>query len=86
MATILHLGMIGTTTAAVIFGQMMFDFRLMLFIAPALLLAFIAQIMVRSAYSSASQIRAKMSGYAAARYILDSAGLRGWILSRRPVT
>jgi uncharacterized protein len=84
MTTVLHLGMIAITTVAVLFGQMILDFRLMLFIAPALLLAFIAQIMVRSAYSSASQIRAKLSGYAAARYILDSAGLRGVEIEQTP--
>ena len=53
----------------------MFDFHLLLFIAPAMILGFIAQAMVRSAYARGSQIAAKMSGFAAARHILDSAAL-----------
>lgn len=52
-----------------------FDFRLLLFIAPAMILGFIAQAMVRSAYARGSQVAAKMSGFAAARHILDSASL-----------
>jgi Zn-dependent membrane protease YugP len=50
-------------------------FQYILFLAPALLLAFMAQMWVSSAYARASQIPASMSGYAAARRILDSAGL-----------
>jgi len=50
-------------------------FQYILFLAPALLLAFIAQMWVSSAYARASQIPASMSGFAAARRILDSAGL-----------
>lgn len=52
-----------------------FDPIIYLFLAPALILAFAAQWMVRSAYSRMSQVRARMSGYEAARKILDSAGL-----------
>ncbi|MCO6455026.1 MAG: zinc metallopeptidase [Pirellulaceae bacterium] len=52
-----------------------FDFNLLLWVAPALLLAFVAQWMVRSAYSTASQVGARTSGFRAAREILDSAGL-----------
>ena len=55
---------------------MLYDFRLLLFIAPALILAFVAQIMVRSAYSSARQVGSPFSGFAAARRILDAAGLQ----------
>jgi len=46
-----------------------------LFMAPALLLSFWAQWRVQWAYSSANQVRASMSGAAAARRVLDSAGL-----------
>ncbi|QDU94653.1 zinc metallopeptidase [Lignipirellula cremea] len=52
------------------------DFRLMLFIAPAVILGMIAQWMVRSAYAKASQIPTQLSGFAAARRILDAAGLQ----------
>ncbi|UUO06587.1 zinc metallopeptidase [Blastopirellula sp. J2-11] len=47
-----------------------------LFIAPALLLAFIAQIWLKSTYASAMKKPAPLSGAAAARHILDSAGLQ----------
>lgn len=46
-----------------------------LFIAPALLLAFIAQLWLKSTYASAMKKAAPLSGAAAARHILDSAGL-----------
>jgi len=39
------------------------------------LLGFVAQMMIRSAYSRAQQVAAPLSGAAAARHILDSAGL-----------
>lgn len=52
-----------------------FDPVIYLFLAPALLLAFIAQGMVHSAYSRMSQVRTRITGYQAARQILDSAGL-----------
>lgn len=55
---------------------MIFDLGLLLFIAPALILGVIAQLWVRSAYSSASQVGTQLSGFAAARRILDSAGLQ----------
>jgi uncharacterized protein len=44
-------------------------------IGPALLLAFWAQMRVRSAYAAAQQVAAPLSGAAAARHVLDSAGL-----------
>jgi uncharacterized protein len=47
----------------------------LLFLAPALILAVIAQMWVSSAYAKAQQVSAGMSGYAAARRILDAAGL-----------
>jgi len=45
-------------------------------LAPALLLGLWAQARVRSAYAQASQVPAPMTGAAAARYVLDSAGLQ----------
>lgn len=44
-------------------------------IAPALLLAFWAQGRVRAGYAKASRVRARLTGRAAARMLLDSAGL-----------
>ncbi|GAA4424174.1 zinc metallopeptidase [Bremerella cremea] len=55
--------------------MLMFDFRYFLFIAPALILAMIAQAWLRSAYAKAMKQAAPLSGAAAARHILDSAGL-----------
>jgi Zn-dependent membrane protease YugP len=54
---------------------MFFNFEYLIFIAPALLLAFWAQMRVRSTYAQASQVPARLSGAAAARHILDAAGL-----------
>lgn len=55
---------------------MFFDFHYLMWVAPAMLLAFWAQMRVKSAYHAAKQEPAPLSGAAAARYILDSAGLR----------
>jgi Zn-dependent membrane protease YugP len=52
-----------------------FDFMLVLFTLPAVLLAMFAQYRVSSAYREMSQVRARMSGFHAARKILDDAGL-----------
>lgn len=54
----------------------MFDPIDFVFIAPALLLAGLAQWMVHSAYSQMSRVRASMSGFEAARRILDAGGLQ----------
>jgi len=54
----------------------MFDPMYLVFVAPALLLAFIAQAMVSSRYAAASRVSASMTGAQAARRILDAAGLR----------
>lgn len=54
---------------------MFFDPMYFLFLAPAMLLAFWAQWRVKSAYAVASQVPAPLSGAAAARHVLDSAGL-----------
>lgn len=53
-----------------------FDPMYFVFIAPALILALWAQFRVKSAYAAASQVPARLSGAAAARHILDSAGLQ----------
>jgi Zn-dependent membrane protease YugP len=45
------------------------------FLAPALLLGLWAQARVRSAFAEAERVRAPLSGAAAARHVLDSAGL-----------
>lgn len=45
-------------------------------LAPALILGFWAQMRVKSAFAAAERVRAPMSGAAAARYVLDSAGLQ----------
>ncbi|MEQ8212079.1 MAG: zinc metallopeptidase [Lacipirellulaceae bacterium] len=55
---------------------MIFDPMYFVYLAPGLLLAFWAQAKVRSAYSEASQMPARLSGAAAARRILDYAGLQ----------
>ncbi|MCL2711534.1 MAG: zinc metallopeptidase [Planctomycetaceae bacterium] len=55
---------------------MIFDPLYLVFVAPAMLLAFVAQTMVSSRYASASRVSASMTGAQAARRILDSAGLR----------
>ena len=54
----------------------MFDPMYLVFVAPAMLLAFIAQAMVSSRYATASRVPASMTGAQAARRILDSVGLR----------
>jgi Zn-dependent membrane protease YugP len=54
---------------------MFFDFRYLLFLAPALILAAIAQMWVRSAYAKGQSVATNLTGYLAARRILDSAGL-----------
>lgn len=51
-----------------------FDFRLLIWIAPAIALAMWAQWRVKSAFAAASRQPAPLSGAAAARHILDSAG------------
>jgi uncharacterized protein len=52
-----------------------YHFGLLLFTAPALILAMIAQWRISSAYARGSQMPARMSGFNAARRILDGAGL-----------
>jgi len=56
---------------------MFFDPMYFIFIAPALLISLWAQFRVKSAYAMAQQMPAPLSGAAAARHVLDSAGLNG---------
>lgn len=55
---------------------LMFDPLYLMILAPALLLGLWAQMRVRSAFAKAEQVPAPMTGAAAARYVLDSAGLQ----------
>ena len=48
----------------------------LLWMAPALILAFWAQWKVRGTYAAAAEVPSRLSGAAAARHILDSAGLQ----------
>ena len=52
-----------------------YQFELLLFTAPALLLMLWAQYRVKSAYAHGMRVDARLSGAAAARHILDQAGL-----------
>lgn len=54
---------------------MYFDFMYLLFVAPAFLLAMLAQMWVKSAFAGSSKVRASMTGFEAARRILDAHGL-----------
>ncbi len=54
---------------------MFFDPFYFVMLAPALLLAFWAQWQVRSTYAAAQKQRSRLSGAAAARHLLDEAGL-----------
>jgi uncharacterized protein len=54
---------------------MYLDPKYFLFIGPAVLLGIWAQMRIRSAYAQAQQMGAPLSGAAAARHVLDSAGL-----------
>ncbi len=63
---------------------MFFDPMMLLFLAPALLLSFGAQWMVKSAYDKMSRVRASMSGVQAARRILDSNGLHDVAIEQIP--
>jgi hypothetical protein len=52
-----------------------FDPLYFVFLAPAMLLAIVAQILVSRNYSRGNAVGARMSGYAAARQMLDAHGL-----------
>lgn len=53
---------------------MFFDFKLLIFTSPAILLMLWAQWRVKSAYHYGMQVPAPLSGAAAARHILDNSG------------
>lgn len=61
-----------------------FDPMYFLFIAPAALLGFWAQMRIRSTYAKAQEMPAPLSGAAAARHILDSAGLNNVAIEEIP--
>jgi len=61
-----------------------FDLKLLIFIAPALLLGLWAQMRVKSTYARAARMPARLSGAAAARHILDSAGVSGVDIEQVP--
>lgn len=63
---------------------MFFDPMYFLFVMPAFLLGLWAQMRIHSAYATAQQIAAPLSGAAAARHILDSAGLNGVQIEQIP--
>ena len=63
---------------------MFFDPMYLLYLAPAILLAMWAQMRVHSAYAQAQQQPAPLSGAAAARHVLDSAGLNDVQLEQIP--
>ncbi|MEX1223713.1 MAG: zinc metallopeptidase [Pirellulales bacterium] len=64
--------------------MMFFDPWYFVAIAPALVLGMWAQWRIRSAYSQGMQVRAPLSGAAAARHVLDSAGLQGVPVEQTP--
>ncbi len=64
--------------------MMFFDPVYFLFIGPALLLAFWAQMRVKSTYAAAQKMPAPLTGAAAARHILDSAGLHDVTIEEIP--
>jgi uncharacterized protein len=61
-----------------------FDPKYFLFVGPALLLALWAQMRMKMAYAAAQQLPAPLSGAAAARHILDSAGLNDVAIEEVP--
>ena len=61
-----------------------FDPMYLLYVAPALLLALWAQMRVKATYAQAQQMPAPLSGAAAARHILDSAGLQNVEIEQIP--
>jgi uncharacterized protein len=58
------------------FDPVHFNLWYFIAIAPAILLGLWAQFRVKSTFAQASQVPARLSGAAAARFILDAAGLR----------
>lgn len=64
--------------------MMFFDPWYFVAIAPAVILGMWAQWRIRSAYSQGMQVRAPLSGAAAARHVLDSAGLQSVPVEQTP--
>ena len=63
---------------------MFFDPMYFVYIAPALLLAFWAQMRVKSTFSQAQKVSVPLSGAGAARHILDAAGLQDVTIEQVP--
>jgi hypothetical protein len=63
---------------------MFFDPMYFLFVAPAFLLGPWAQMRIQSSYAAAQRMPARLSGAAAARKMLDSAGLNGVEIEQTP--
>jgi Zn-dependent membrane protease YugP len=63
---------------------MFFDPVYFIYIAPALLLMFWAQMRVKSTFAAAMKVPTSLSGAAAARHILDSAGLQNVDIEQVP--
>jgi Zn-dependent membrane protease YugP len=66
------------------FFHYLFDPMYFVFVAPAIVLMIYAQYRVKSAYAAGMQIPAKLSGAAAARYILDQAGCQDVAIEEIP--
>ncbi len=66
--------------------MMFFDPKFFMIVGPAFLLAMWAQYRVRHAFSKANSVPARLSGAAAARDILDSAGLQDVAIEMTPGT
>ncbi|MBN1590533.1 MAG: zinc metallopeptidase [Pirellulales bacterium] len=64
--------------------MMMWNPMFLLFIAPAVILGIWAQFRVKSTYAAAQRMAAPLSGAAAARHILDSAGLQNIDIEQVP--
>lgn len=64
--------------------MMWWDSTYLLFIAPALILGLWAQMRIKATYAAAQKMAAPLSGAAAARHILDSAGLQSVDIEQIP--
>ena len=56
-------------------GPFMYDLRYLIFMLPAMALAGLAQLWLSSAYARGQAVPTRMTGFMAARQILDAAGL-----------
>ena len=64
--------------------MLVFDPLYFIFIGPAVLLMIWAQFRIKSTYHAAMQVDARLTGAAAARYILDQAGLQNVAVEQTP--